>query len=59
MTNYCTIEEAWSTPEFSSNNESHKKQQHSSDVERKLAVRNNNCFNNNFHYCWTLYCSKF
>ena len=54
MTNYCTIEEAWSTPDFGSSNNQNKNQNQNKNkqntIENTLATKNNNCFNNNFEH---------
>ena len=52
MTNYCTIEEAWSVPSFGTNSRQQKQQQEEQQqhaIENTLANNNNsNFYNNNF-----------
>jgi hypothetical protein len=52
MTNYCTIEEAWNTHDFSSSNNQNQNQNQNQQntIENSLAKKNNNCFNNNFEH---------
>lgn len=53
MTNYCTIEEAWSVPSFGTNSQQQQQQQQEEQqqraIENTLANNNNsNFYNNNF-----------
>ena len=50
MTNYCTIEEAWSVPDFGGSNKVDQPQKQNT-IETTIAQNNNaNCYNNNFEH---------